>query len=382
MDGTLGICSCLKLVKCSCLWAHLVRHVLCARLVLKHPLGRKRKRDDIKSKQSKSTLSTQLNKSEEHDKSSSGEAQEHTKRHVDERPSKRNRKRLSKVRPLSTCETSDEDRQEVINRRPHKFPKSTSSPRTPRRTTRRVIASSEEHTPPSDENDNGIQDGSLFGSPVQSDNDNDVPVSLSPQETDKATENLSTTPTIKKPSHRLAKPLIRFQDQPYLPVMGGAIAVKARITGLRTSDGDTANEPKNSSAAAPSKPRPAPVRSSVGLKKNKSSLLTFEKGLLKTVKGNYAKVEKPIRNEPEIPSADISDNVPATQSPALPEPSELLQLAGVDTQGADTLPSYEESVMRDESSLETPLDRQGRERLQRFVQLQLAFTCLSKTFTA
>jgi hypothetical protein len=328
--------------------------------------------------------STQFNESEENDKSSSGEAPEHTKRHVDERPSKRNRKRLGKVRPLST---SDEDRQEVINRRPHKSPKTISSPlaRTPRRTTRRVVASPDECIPPSDENDNAIQDVSLFGSPVQSDNDNDVPVSLSPQETDKATENSPnvSTSAIKKPSsHRLAKPLIRFQDQPYLPAMGGAIAVKARITGLRTSDGDTANEPKNSSAAAPSKPGPAPVRSSVGLKKNKSSLLTFEKGSLKTVKGSYAKVTKPIRNEPEITATDISDNVPATQSPAPPEPSELLQLAGVDTQGADTLPSYEESVMRDDSSLETPLERQDRDRLQRFVQLQLVFACLSKTFTA
>ena len=334
---------------------------------------------------SEPSKSTQFN--EENDKSSSGEAPEHTKRHVDERPSKRNRKRLGKVRPLSPSEASDEDRQEIINRRPHKSPKTIPSPltRTPRRTTRRVVASPDECIPPSDENDNAIQDVSLFGSPVQSDNDNDVPVRLSPQEADKATENSPnvSTSAIKKPtSHRLAKPLIRFQDQPYLPAMGGAIAVKARITGLRTSDGDAANEPKNSSAAAPSKPGPASVRSSVGLKKNKSSLLTFEKGSLKTVKGSYAKVTKPIRNEPEIISTDISDNAPATQSPAPPEPSELLQLAGVDTQGADTLPSYEESVMRDDSSLETPLERQDRDRRQRFLQLQLVFACLSKTFTA
>ena len=327
--------------------------------------------------QSKSTASTQFNELGEDDESGSGEAQENTKRRVDERPSKRNRKRLSKVRPLSPSEASDEDRQEVINRRHHKSFKTISSPlRTPRRV-KRVIASPDECIPPSDENDNAIQDGNLFGSPVQSDNDNDVPGSLSPQEADKVTGNSPniSTPAIKKPSHRLAKPLIRFQDQPYLPAMGSAIAVKARITGRRTSDGDTANEPRNSSAAAPSKPGPLPVRSSVGLKKNKSSLLTFEKGSLKTVKGSYAKVEKTIRNEPEILSTDISDNVPATQSPAPPESSELLQLAGVDTQGADTLPSYEESVMRDDSSMETPLDRQGRDRLRRFVQLQLVFTC-------
>ena len=102
----------------------------------------------------------------------------------------------------------------------------------------------------------------------------------------------------------------------------------------------------------------------MGLKKNKSSLLTFEKGSLKTIKGSYAKVTKPICN---VISTDISNNVPATQSPAPPEPSELLQLVGVDTQGADTLPSYEESVtrMRDDLSLETPLEQQDRNRRQR-----------------
>ena len=337
--------------------------------------------------QSKSTPSTSFNESGGNEKGSSEEEQEHTKRHVDERPSKRNRKQLRKstklheARSLPTSEVSDEDRQEVINRTPRKSPRTITSPR--RRATRRVVASPE-YIPPSDEDDYGIQDGNLFGSPIQSDHENSMLVSSNPRKTDEATEISPnpSAPTLKKPSHRSAKPLIRFVDQPFLPAMEGAIAVKARITGLRTPDGDTANEPQNSSAVAPSKPRPGPGRLSVGLKKNKSSLLTFEKGSLKTVRGSYAKAEKATRNEPEIISTDMSDNVPATQSPAPPEPAELLQLAGVDTQGVDTLPSYEESVMPDDSSLEKPLERQGRDRLQRFVQLQLAFNCLSRTSIA
>ena len=297
---------------------------------------------------------------------------------VDEPPAKRNRKqpteskKYRKPRSLSAGDVPDEDRQKVISRTPHKSPKAISSPpaRKPRRVSRRVVASPD-FISPSDEDDNMIL-GSLFGSPVPSDNENDVLVSSSHPKTDKATEkpsNSSTsTPTIKKPSHRLAKPLIKLVDEPYMPSsMGGAIAVKARITGQRPLDSDVANEPQNPSDASPSRPRPGPGRLPV---KNKSSLLTFEKGTLKTVKGRYVKVETMIRNESEVMSTDASDVVPAAQSTAPPEPSELLELAGIDTQDADTLPSYEESVLphkADNLSSEKPPERRGHDRLQRFV---------------
>jgi hypothetical protein len=316
----------------------------------------------------------------------SGVMQEHTEQRVDEPPTKRNRKqpteskKYRKPPSLPTSDVSDEDRQKVVSRTPHKSPKANSSPlaRKPRRANRRVVASPD-FVSPSDEDDNAMH-GSLFGSPVPSDNDNDVLVGSSLPKTDKTAEkplsSSTSTPGMKKPSHRLAKPLVRLIDEPYKPIMGGAIAVKARITGQRTLDSDVANEPQKPSDASPSRPRPGPGRLPV---KNKSSLLTFEKGTLKTVKGRYVRAERMIRDEPEVISTDPSDIVPATQSTAPPEPSELLQLAGIDTNGADTLPSYEESVLphkADESSSEKPPERQGHDRLQRFVQLHLAFNHL------
>ncbi len=328
----------------------------------------------------------QVDQSGRNDASGSGVMQEHT-----EPPTKRNRKQPTesnkhrKPRSLSASDVSDEDRQKVVSRTPHKSPKANSSPlarNKPRRASRRVVASPD-FVSPSDEDDNTML-GSLFGSPVPSDNDNDVPVGSSLPKTDKTTEkplsSSTSTPGIKKPSHRLAKPLVRLLDEPYKPVMGGAIAVKARITGQRALDSDVANEPQKSSDASPSRPRPGPGRLPV---KNKSSLLTFEKGTLKTVKGRYVKAERMIRNEPEVMSTDASDIIPATQSTAPPEPSELLQLAGIDAQGADTLPSYEECVLppkADDSSSEKPPERQGHDRLQRFVQLHLAFIHLRQTF--
>lgn len=147
---------------------------------------------------------------------------------------------------------------------------------------------------------------------------------------------------------RAANPLVRMVDD-FNPVEGG-IAAKARLGGR--------NEEQVSAAAGPSSPsssrrsKPGPGRSSPGmLKKNKSSLLTFENGELKSKKGKYI---PPDRNEVQtgegssdllgddgaIPGLSIND----TTSSTVPTGQELLELAGLDAQDASALEDFEDGA--------------------------------------
>ncbi|KAF8623471.1 hypothetical protein AX15_006255 [Amanita polypyramis BW_CC] len=325
------------------------------------PPRRKRKRDDRASEQSTPSSPAKSGRNEK--------TRVRTEPHTNEieRPSKRSRegrtgsKRRVYVRspiPGNLSEMPNEDDQKMVRKTPLKSPKVVSSPpaRQSRRASRRIIGSPESILP-SDEDDSSMHDGSLFGSPVQQTEalPDDAPASPSPQKTDKVTEKPpiadSSLAIVKKPLHRSAKPLIRFVDEPYLPATEGAISVKARLMGRRTSETRETNEPGRSPPAAPSRSRTGFVRPSVGLKKNASSLLTFENGSLKTVKGRYNKEEKIMRSEPETILADASDS---SQNTVPPRPDELLQLAGLDVETADLLASYEEGVTAATDKVDTP----------------------------
>ncbi|KAK2466850.1 hypothetical protein APHAL10511_001108 [Amanita phalloides] len=283
------------------------------------PPRRKRKRDDAMTEQSVLTSPGKSNELERNGADSSGISRERSRRSNkdDERPSKRN-----KEQPIesaqghiacspSTSDTSKDHHQQMVGETPHKSPKAISSPpsRQPRRANRRVV-SSPEYIPASDEDDH-MNDGSLFGSPVQqtkSLSDEDTPASPSRQPIS------DSTPIIKKPSHRSSQPLVKFVDEPYVPAMEGAISTSDKDWSLDSS--------------------------------------------LKTVKGRYSKAEKTTYGEPELTAMDVGEKAQAiplaTPNLAPPKSSELLQLAGLDSEAANTLPSYEESATASNDNVDNP----------------------------
>lgn len=163
----------------------------------------------------------------------------------------------------------------------------------------------------------------------------------------------------RAPSHRerAANPLVKmvddFQGMDHSPIAAKARAIGA--TAATADDGRVMESDKREIKPAPRNKKPGPGRSSVGLKKNKASLLTFEKGALKTVKGKYTKpVEASPPPEDEFVagmSTDIGDlgessNAPRLRLTQAPPPGgeELLKLAGHDAQAAQELEDFEDDV--------------------------------------
>ncbi|PFH54279.1 hypothetical protein AMATHDRAFT_53164 [Amanita thiersii Skay4041] len=259
-------------------------------------------------------------------------------------------------------DASDNDVLNDISETPRRPVQTTSSPpaRRSRRSSRRAIMSPES-IPPSDDESDG-PDGSLFGSPSQplQATLDDAPTTPSLIDVDEM-QNASTEENVtlqkppvspspmKVPSYRQrsAKPLIKMVDDPNMMAMDNAISVKARLMGRPTS---TAAQ----SGVSPSKPpavpkiRPGPGRSSAGLKKNTSSLLTFEKGALKTVKGRYISREKETEQSPSRlgrpAQGDTNNSTENARNMSPPAPRELLALAGLEKETEDLLPSYEDSI--------------------------------------
>ncbi|KAK0483798.1 hypothetical protein IW261DRAFT_1591865 [Armillaria novae-zelandiae] len=128
------------------------------------------------------------------------------------------------------------------------------------------------------------------------------------------------------PSHRAraTNPLVKMVDNH--DGMDGGISIKTRLGG-----------------SSPKKAKPGPGRSSAGIiTKSKSSLLTFTKGGLQSVKGNYV----PEKRDERVHDTDIemAAVVPAEPNPPLPPPTgeELLNLAGLDVEAAKNLDDYED----------------------------------------
>ncbi|KAJ7685308.1 hypothetical protein DFH06DRAFT_1313627 [Mycena polygramma] len=152
-------------------------------------------------------------------------------------------------------------------------------------------------------------------------------------------EALTQAPTQPKqdhpsplPSHRAraAKPLVKMVDD--FTTLDGAISAKARLQGRN----GTSQETPVAGPSSGSRRKPGPGRSSTGLlTKNTSSLLTFDKGALKTVKGKFA---APV---------DEEDNAIGTSPDPLlavpPTSDELLELGGFDSKAADALDDFEDA---------------------------------------
>lgn len=112
--------------------------------------------------------------------------------------------------------------------------------------------------------------------------------------------------------------------------------------------GNSTNGPSSSSLPATQKRKPGPGRSSEGLaKKSTSSLLTFEKGQLKTVKGKYVSSKTVAREEVLVLKSDDEDIPIIVDDPPSPKPTptgkELLQIAAQGKGDTEELPNFEES---------------------------------------
>ncbi|KAG6816443.1 hypothetical protein H0H87_005998 [Tephrocybe sp. NHM501043] len=174
----------------------------------------------------------------------------------------------------------------------------------------------------------------------------------------------------KVPVHRskATNPKVKIAELD-LTTPEGALAVKARLG--RGSASSTTQSPSSHLMKSGGGAKPGPGRSSSGfMKKNVSSLLTFEKGELKTVKGRFRKYTRD-EDEPQDASADalwggfdeMEDNnqlqIPANIDP--PTADELLQLAGADVNN-EPLPDFEDAaavLATTDSTLPTPLAEPG-----------------------
>jgi hypothetical protein len=161
-------------------------------------------------------------------------------------------------------------------------------------------------------------------------------------------DNSEDQPT-SLPSHRAraANPLVKRAEDLDFAGMSGAISVKTRLA---------AHKSEMSPPSSGKSRKPGPGRSSSGLIKN--SLLTFQKGSLKTVKGSYKRqtqrhnsvvgtadnghIDEPMmagKNVLQDEEARMSDNG-IIQVP--PTADELLGLAGLNAQHAENLSDFEE----------------------------------------
>lgn len=150
------------------------------------------------------------------------------------------------------------------------------------------------------------------------------------------------------PAHRIraANPLVHMLDD--FGDMDGAIGVKARISGKGKADASGSSKPSTSNPVH--RRKPGPGRSSEGFGKNKStsSLLTVDKGQLKTVKGKYVATEIVARREQDEAgdgAPDILNDSSQQPRPHVlgPTSGELLQLASHGAEDAEELQAFEET---------------------------------------
>lgn len=167
--------------------------------------------------------------------------------------------------------------------------------------------------------------------------DDDDPIAL--RKNDKVQDDAPPLPAHRA---RAAKPLVKMVDD--FTSMEGAIPAKARVKGQNGASSETPEAGPSSRPAAPARKstsKPGPGRSSQGLKKNTSSVLTFEKGALKTVKGKF--MEKDKAEEDTGMVIDETGPIPETSEPVVPPTGdELLKLGGFDPKAAEALDDFED----------------------------------------
>ena len=154
---------------------------------------------------------------------------------------------------------------------------------------------------------------------------------------------------------RLIEPRVKMIDDPKLRNIEGTIPAKAHAVARMNADPSSSKSSVLTSDSQQSNRRhskPGPGRSSMGLKvKNVSSLLTFSKGSLKTVKGKYVKEESRVHSNLTIrdnPSdtVEVDDALTVNPPSAPPTAEELLQLAGFNNEIAGDLPDYEDNPLQ------------------------------------
>ncbi|KAJ6496978.1 hypothetical protein C8R47DRAFT_972794, partial [Mycena vitilis] len=243
---------------------------------------------------------------------------------LEETPAKRTRGRVSE----STARPAQEPRapREPPRRPPAKT--TASSTRSIRRTKKRTPSP---EVVPASEDEEDEEDVAMLVDPDLASQEAPAPP------LDEALTQASTQPKQNDPSPlpshraRAAKPLVKMVDD--FTTLNGAISAKAR---LQSRNGTSPETPVAgpSSGSRKSGRKPGPGRSSSGLlTKNTSSLLTFDKGALKTVKGKFAapdEEDNATRTSPDPPLA------------APPTSDELLELGGFDSKAADALDDFED----------------------------------------
>ena len=165
-------------------------------------------------------------------------------------------------------------------------------------------------------------------------------------------EPIERVPTLRD---RLIEPRVKMIEDPKLSNIEGAISAKAFAAARMNADPSSSKSTVLTSDSQQSNRRhskPGPGRSSMGLKvKNVSSLLTFSKGSLKTVKGKYVKegsrahTDLTIRDDPPD-ITEVDDSISENPTPAPPTAEELLRLAGFNNEIAGALPDFEDNPLQ------------------------------------
>lgn len=154
---------------------------------------------------------------------------------------------------------------------------------------------------------------------------------------------------VKIPAHRdrQANPLVKVADDPSLTHIEGTIATKAYAAGRVPNNPSSSTGPR-STETPQKRVKPGPGRDSAGLLKPKvhSSLLTAEKGTLKTIKGKYANIEVVATSSQKEETMKADADTDDTHKAIPPSGQELLQLAGLDSQAADTLADFEDDTIQ------------------------------------
>ncbi|KAF8212114.1 hypothetical protein K438DRAFT_2010394 [Mycena galopus ATCC 62051] len=180
-----------------------------------------------------------------------------------------------------------------------------------------------------------------------------APSSIAPDPANEAPTEPTEGGPPRVPSHRgrAAKPRVQMVDD-FKP-LDGAISAKARLQSGTSKEAPAAGP---SSSPRRSARKPGPGRSSSGMvNKTTSSLLTFEKGALKTVKGKFAAPA----GEEDIANGNLVDETPAVP----PTSDELLKLGGFDSKAADALDDFDEEDVVASPTEESPESNPNQESL-------------------
>lgn len=179
---------------------------------------------------------------------------------------------------------------------------------------------------------------------------------------------------VKIPAHRgrQANPLVKVADDPSLTHIEGTISTKAYAAGRVPNNPSSSTGPRTT-ATPQKRVKPGPGRDSAGLQKPKaqSSLLTAEKGTLKTIKGKYPNIKAVATSSQEEESMKADANMDNTHKAIPPSGQELLELAGLNSQAADTLADFEDDTIQGShaSPLQISMDIEASKGIQneRFV---------------